>query len=72
MGQNNQIEDIASENRSPSFVAIDVYAQGKSEYLFNSLMIGILQIPLLFVIHEMITIRHQGSVYEIGYGVVLI
>lgn len=34
-------------------------------------MMGILQIPILFTIHEIVTIRKKVNVYEIGYGVVL-
>ena len=59
-------------HRSSSFVAIDLYGQDRSEYIYSSLMLGILQIPLLISISELILIQKKVSSYEVAYAICLL
>lgn len=44
----------------------------RSEYLFASLLQGVLIVPLLLTIHEMIVVRKQVNEYEIGFVVAIV
>ena len=53
-------------------MAIDLYGQDRSEYIYTSLFTGILQVPILITIHELLIVRKQVNSYEIAYGVVFL
>ena len=66
-------ESLAADyGRSSSFVAIDLYGQERSEYLYTSLFTGVIQVPILITIHELLVIRKQVNPYEIAYGVIFV
>ena len=58
--------------RSSSFVAIDLYGQDRSEYLYSCLLLGLIQVPLLIAISELILIQKKVSSYEVAYGICLL
>ena len=53
--------------RSPSFVAIDLYSQQSSDYFSTSLLNGLIQVPILLCIHDIITVRKQASAYGVSF-----
>ena len=60
------------EPRSSTFVAIDLYGQDRSEYLYSSLLLGLVQAPLLMTVSELILIQKKVSSYEVAYAICLL
>ena len=67
-------QENGSIHRSSSmaFVKIDLYAQARSEYLYTSLITGIIQVPILITIHELLTVRKAVNSYEIAFSIVAV
>ena len=58
--------------RSPGFVKIDLYGQDRSEYVYTSLLTGLIQVPILITIHELLNVRKQVNSYTIAYGIAFV
>ena len=61
-----------SGNRSSTFVAIDLYGQDRNEYLYTCLFTGIIQVPILITIHEVLNVRKHANSFELGYGIAIV
>ena len=61
-----------TDNPSHSLVKIDLYGQDRSEYIVTSLLTGLIQVPILINIHELLNKRAQVNSYEMGYGIALV
>ena len=61
-----------TDNPSHSLVKIDLYGQDRSEYIVTSLLTGLIQVPILLNIHELLNKRAQVNSYEMGYGIALV
>ena len=60
------------ENDSGSFSAVDMYRSERNEYLYSTLLSGILLTPILITIHELLVIRKQVNEYEVAYAVAVV
>ena len=61
-----------SQDQSQSFVAIDLYGQDRSEYISTSLATGLIQVPVLLCITELLTVRKAVNVFEVAYAIAML
>ena len=57
---------------STTFVAIDLYGQDRSEYIYSSFILSLVQVPILLAISELILVQKTVSSYEVAYGICLL
>ena len=57
------------DRRDSTFIAIDLYGRDRSEYVFSSLILSVMQVPILLAISELILVQKIVSSYEVAYGI---